>query len=148
FIIVLFFVLSIKDFKIANVAIYAFPDLATITRESKPFLLAIFCPALLLPFWEIALFGKAEPIVCLKGFFAGILPIALCLTDCLLLFGAPLAARLSYPLFSAVGTVTVGPLFTRMDGVIYYLLFSSALMKTTLSLKGSVWILRGWCGKT
>ncbi len=144
FVILLFFILSVKDFKVSNIAVYYFPDLSVVWKETRPFLVSVALPAAVVPVVQAVLFGKTEKKIAFTGFVSGMLLQALCLADCLLLFGAQLASRLSYPLYSAVGTVTVGPLFTRMDGVIYYLFFSSALIKTTASLKTGAALCLKW----
>ena len=40
-----------------------------------------------------------------------------------------MSARLPFPLAGAVSTVTVGPLFTRMDWIVYGVFFISAVIK-------------------
>ena len=64
------------------------------------------------------------------GFF--LLGIAILLS--VMIFGAELSGRLDYPFFSAVSTVTIGKLFTRMDYLAYFIYFSSALIKITICL--------------
>ncbi len=140
-VIVLIVVLSVKDFKIAHIAVYRLPTLKELGEECLPFLPGIVFPALLIPPAQAVICGKPDCRGSLSGtFFGGALVLA-CFTDSLLLFGVKLSERLPYPLYSAVSTVTVGPLFTRMDGAVYGILFVTALVKCTVSFKLSIALL-------
>ena len=141
-VIVLILILSGRDFKIGNIAIYSLPDAGTLTRETVPFLKSITAPALLIPVYQAVYEKRIEPGACLRGLAAGSLLLIACFAECLLLFGVALSARFDYPLYSAVSTVTVGPLFTRMDGVAYGLFFLTALVKTVLCFRLAVALLR------
>lgn len=134
--------LSAKDFKVSNIAIYALPDAGTLMRETVPFFKSITAPALLIPVYHAVYEKRIVPGACFSGLAAGSLLLIACFADCLLLFGVALSARFDYPLYSAVSTVTVGPLFTRMDGVIYGLFFLTALVKTVLCFRLSIGLLR------
>ncbi len=54
---------------------------------------------------------------------------AVVLLDCILSFSLPLAAKLDYPYIDDISTVTVGSLFTRMDGFAYIAFFVCYLVK-------------------
>ena len=138
FVIVLMLVLSIKDFKVGNIAIYTFPDAKALTRESVPFLKSITAPAMLIPMYQAVCEKRVSRRACFGGLAAGSILLIACFADCLLLFGVALSARFDYPLYSAVSTVTVGPLFTRLDGVVYALFFLTALIKTVFCFRLAV----------
>ncbi|MBR5923682.1 MAG: GerAB/ArcD/ProY family transporter [Clostridia bacterium] len=57
---------------------------------------------------------------------------SLVLLDCILSFSLPLAAKLDYPYIDDISTVTVGSLFTRMDGFAYIAFFVCYLLKCAL----------------
>ena len=58
-----------------------------------------------------------------------VLLCAVVLLDCILSFSLPLAAKLDYPYIDDISTVTVGSLFTRMDGFAYIAFFVCYLVK-------------------
>lgn len=131
----LFFLLSAKDFKLENISFYAFPSFKELFKETASYFIGVSLPVILIPVFESLFFERIRKTAGLAGICVGLSLITLCLLDCLLLFGSELAARLDFPLAAAVSTVTVGPLFTRMDGVIYCLFFAAALIKTAVCIK-------------
>ena len=140
--ILLFFMLSFKDFKAENIAVQSFSDFGGIIKSTKPYFLNISLPALLIPVYS-RLFTEEKRICApFAGLLSGLTLEAVCLLESLLLFGAPLAERIEFPLAAAVSTVTVGQLFTRMDGIVYCLFFVLSLIKTAVCMKLAVIALR------
>ncbi|MGN0451272.1 MAG: GerAB/ArcD/ProY family transporter [Acutalibacteraceae bacterium] len=131
----LFFLLSVKDYNVENIAIEKLPDLRELFSGAKPYLLRVSLPALLIPVYTALFTGEKRVSAPFFGLLTGLSIIALCLIESLLLFGAPFAKRLPFPLASAVSTVTVGQLFSRMDGIVYCLFFAAALIKTAVCMK-------------
>lgn len=131
----LFFLLSAKDFKAENIFNYGFPNFSQLLKSSKPYFINVALPALLIPAYSALFTGKSRAGAPFLGLTTGLALTLLCLLESLLLFGAPLAERLSFPLAAAVSTVTVGSLFTRMDGIVYCLFFLPALIKTAVCMK-------------
>lgn len=130
-----FFMLSSKDFKAENIFNYGFPNFSQLLKSSKPYFINVALPALLIPAYSTLFTGKSRAGAPFLGLITGLALTLLCLLESLLLFGAPLAERLSFPLAAAVSTVTVGSLFTRMDGIVYCLFFLPALIKTAVCMK-------------
>ena len=141
-IVLLILVLSEKDFKISNIAIYEVPKFGDLFKEALPFLKSITLPALLIPAYTAIYDRKVSYSASFGGLAFGSGLLIACFAECLLLFGVELSARFDYPLYSAVSTVTVGPLFTRMDGMVYGLFFSTALMKTAVSFRLAIALFR------
>lgn len=139
--VVLFFLLSVKDYNAENIAIKKLPDLRELFSGAKPYLLRISLPALLIPVYSALFTGEKRVSAPFFGLLTGLSVIALCLLESLLLFGAPLAKRLPFPLAAAVSTVTVGQLFSRMDGIVYCLFFAAALIKTAVCMKLAYFVL-------
>ena len=54
---------------------------------------------------------------------------ALVLLNSVMLFGAELAGKFDYPYSAAISTISVGYLFSRMDGFSYFLGFACALVR-------------------
>lgn len=132
---VLFFFFCMSgNFDFQNIIIRSIPDLNKLKNSVMPYLLKATLPAILLPFYHAAVFGKRAGSACVIGTAAGYIILGLCVAPAVLLFSAPLAGRLSYPYASAVSTVTVGKIFTRLDGFSYFLYFSGALCKINICL--------------
>lgn len=144
--ILVFFLLSSADFKAENIAFHEAPSLKGLINSAKPYFINVALPALLIPVYSRLLMGKSRVCAPFAGLATGLATELICLLESLLLFGAPLAVRLSFPLAAAVSTVTVGPLFTRMDGIVYCLFFVTALIKTAVCMKlAFVALSRGRC---
>ena len=137
-----FFLLSSADFKAENIAVYALPSLSGLTNSAKPYFINVALPALLIPAYSALFTGKSRAAAPFFGLITGLALTLLCLLESLLLFGAPLAERLDFPLAAAVSTVTVGPLFSRLDGVGYCLFFVPALIKTAVCMKLAFFAIR------
>ncbi len=133
--IILFFFLSFKDFNTEWLIINRLPDIKEFLRDGAPMALNVSLPFLLLPVLGEYFLPNKRKRAAFSGGVTGILLLALCFFDSILLFGTSLAARCEFPLYSAVSTVTVGPLFTRMDGIVFCLYFLTALIKTSVCLK-------------
>ena len=54
---------------------------------------------------------------------------ALVLLNSVMLFGAELAGKFDYPYSAAISTISVGYLFSRMDGFSYFLGFACTLVR-------------------
>lgn len=67
------------------------------------------------------------------GTTIGFVLIALCLVQVIFTLGT--SAPAIYPYIKAVGVISSGSLFTRLDGLVYWLFFSLALIKSTICLK-------------
>lgn len=133
--VLVFFLLSAKDYNTENIALKKLPDLKELFSGAKPYLINISLPALLIPVYSALFTGEKRVRAPFFGLLTGLGVMALCLLESLLLFGAPLAKRLPFPLAAAVSTVTVGQLFSRMDGIVYCLFFAAALIKTAVCMK-------------
>ena len=133
--VLLFFLLSAKDYNAENIAVNRLPDLKELISGAKPYILKLSLPALLIPAYSALFTGEKRIRAPFFGLLTGIAVTALSLLESLLLFGAPLAKRLDFPLAAAVSTVTVGQLFSRMDGIVYCLFFATALIKTAVCMK-------------
>ena len=132
---VLFFFFSMSgNFDVQNIIIRSLPDIRELKDSISPYFFKATLPSLLLPFYHTAVFGKRGGSACVLGTAAGYIILCLCLLPSILLFSAPLAGKLSYPYASAISTVTVGKIFTRLDGFSYFLYFSASLAKINISL--------------
>ena len=126
---VLFLLLTAKDLEADNIAIGSFLHLKELYGGAAYFFSEISLPAALIPPYFVINEKKPRLSAGLAGLCAGLVVTATACTVSVLLFGARMSARLPFPLAGAVSTVTVGPLFTRMDWIVYGVFFISAVIK-------------------
>lgn len=127
--ILFFFFATLGNFNIRNIFVFSFPKLSTLYTQSMPYFRTTLVPSLLLPVWQVLVFKKIRPKEAFAGLLVGTVLLGICILCSVLLFGPQLAGNLDFPYASAVSTVTVGRLFTRLDGFSYYIYFTSALIK-------------------
>ena len=122
------FVGGIKNFDFSNLKeIFLKPDF-----NIKDFL-RFFSSLAVIPFF-ISLKLKripAKPIF--WGTSTGFLVLILCLFQCVLTLNY--SSDTTYPYLRAVGVISSGSLFTRLDGFIYFLFFITSLIKITVCIK-------------
>lgn len=132
-IIILFFFLAASDrFDFKNIVILRLPTFSEITAQTKPFLWSYILPAVILPVYFKFVFKGCKRGAALGGILAGTALAGLSVLMPLFLFGPEFAGRLDYPFSSAISTVTVGRLFTRLDGFSYFVFFGCAIIKITV----------------
>lgn len=130
-IVLFFFFAAFYNYNLRNIFIFSLPDFKTFTSQAKPYFINPLLPCLLLPVYQVLVFKKCRTGAVVSGTFTGFLMLGLCILSSLLLFGTALSGKLDYPYASAVSTVTVGRLFTRLDGFSYLIYFISSLSKIT-----------------
>ena len=131
--VILFFFISASDkYNLRNIYVFRLPRLDEFVGQLKPYIINPVLPSLLLPVYTFFCFGKKKIRANLTGVLTGQLLLGLCLLTAVLLFGPDFAGRLEFPFSSAVSTVTVGRLFTRLDGFSYFVYFVSAAIRITV----------------
>ncbi len=127
--IVFFFFATAYNYNLRNIFIFSLPNFKTFISGAKPYFTAVFLPSLLLPVYNLLVFDNKRGSAYYCGTAIGTAVLGFCILSPLLLFGADLAGKMDYPYAAAVSTVTVGRIFTRMDGFSYFIYFASALCK-------------------
>lgn len=140
--VLIFFFLTAKDFCLTNLSVNKLPSLKVLCDGLPNYILRLSLPTVLVSASDAAFFKGAHKQAGFAGICIGLSAVTLGMLDCILLFGIPLSERLAFPLSAAVSTVTVGPLFSRMDGIIYCVFFVTALIKTVWCMKISFSFLR------
>lgn len=131
--IIFFFFASFSDYEIKNLALKQSIELNTFYKSLKTFIKNPILSCLLLPFYyRFAL--KEKNATAHSGVVAGYILLGICIMSSVLLFGSGLSATLSYPYFSAVSTITVGRLYTRLDGFLYFVYFVTSIIKITVCI--------------
>ncbi|MBR7133528.1 MAG: GerAB/ArcD/ProY family transporter [Clostridia bacterium] len=131
--VIIFFLLSsVRDYNLQNIFIFSLPTLKQLYHQSKPYIQNPLLPCLLLSAYNAVTFKKSRLKATALGITVGYTLLGLCVLGSVLLFGPYTAGRLDFPYSAAVSTVTLGSLFTRMDGISYLLYFACALTRTTV----------------
>lgn len=133
-VILFFFFAAMDKYDLRNIFIFRLPTFKEITTQIKPYIINPVMPIVLLPVYFIFTFGEKRTATGFGGVFAGMVLLGFCILTSVLLFGPFLAGRLDFPFSSAVSTVTVGRLFTRLDGFSYFVYFICSLIKITVCL--------------
>ena len=131
---VFFFFAMSENYNVSNIYISRLPDFGEFKNAVKPYFIKVTLPALLLPFYRGLVFGNKRSTACFTGTAIGYILLGLCILSPVMLFGTQLAGKLSYPYASAVSTVSVGKLFTRMDGFSYFIYFIAAITKINICI--------------
>lgn len=134
-VIAFFFFASLNNFDYENIVILNLPEFKEFYPQIKDYILNPVLSAFLILIYEVCSFKKALPKAIFWGFISGYTLLGLCILNSVLMFGAEFSAGLDFPYASAVSTVTIGRLFTRLDGFSYFVYFSSGIAKTVLCLR-------------
>ncbi len=117
---------AIKSFDFSLLkTIFKKPDFAV-----KDFL-RWFSPVVVLPFLTKCQGRSVKPIF--SGVMLGFTALLLCLSQATLTLGN--VADVAYPYLKAVGVISSGSLFTRLDGLVYFLFFVTSLIKMAICIK-------------
>ena len=134
FLVIFFFFAAMPNYSLRNIFIFRLPDTQTLFKQSLPYFKNPVLPSLLLPFYNVLIFKEQKKSALFSGYFAGSLLLGLGILSAVLLFGTTFAGNLSFPYSSAVSTVSIGRLFTRLDGFSYFIYFSAALIRINVCI--------------
>lgn len=132
FVICFFFLASLKNFRIDNIFIFSLPPIKSFIPQLIEYIKEIIAPIFLFLCFKNLNLCKVSEKHSFIGVIFGVILLALCLLNSVLLFGGRFAGTLDYPYASAVSTVTIGRLFTRLDGFSYFVYFSAAIVRINL----------------
>ncbi len=136
-VIVFFFIAPMDKYELRNIYVFKFPRFAEILTQMKPYLINPLSHSIVLPIYLRLEWGKTKCKPSVLGAIIGCILLSFCVLSPILLFGAGVSGELQFPFSSAVSTVTVGRLFTRLDGFAYFVYFVSALIKSCVLAKVS-----------
>lgn len=139
---VILFVLSVPQFSVNNISLLSFPNVSDVFLKSLTYLKNVFLPALILPFFEFVYNKNQNRKSVCKGYLLGGSMVLVCILNSLLIFGNTLSSKLDFPYSEAIGTVTAGNIFFRMDGFSYFVFFISSAVKICLLVKLTIKILK------
>ena len=130
--IIFFFLASLKNYRISNIFIFSLPPLKDLFSQTKEYFMGIILPLLLFLCFEASVLKSHPKPYTLWGIASGTLLLCLCILNSVLLFGTRFAGTLDYPYASAISTVTIGRLFTRLDGFAYFVYFAASITRITV----------------
>ncbi len=134
-VILFFFSVQTDKYDLRNIYIFRMPDFGGLISQVKNYLFnPILCSLILPIFLKLNLNSTHTK----QGFWGVVIGgglLGLCILMPILLFTPQLSGELEFPFSSAVSTVTVGRLFTRLDGFAYYVFFATSVVKITVCLK-------------
>lgn len=131
---VFFFLACITRYNFRNAFIFNIPSYKELISQTKPYILNPLIPSLILPVYNSLVFKNKSSRAVLTGLTVGFAVLGICILNSILLFGTEFAGELAFPFSSAVSTVTVGRLFTRLDEFSYFVYFITSLIKITVSI--------------
>ncbi len=131
-IILFFFLASAGEFNWRSVFVFSPPSFKNLLEQTYAYLKNPVSFCLLLPVYEVLFFKNRDKRPLFAGTLTGFLLLALCLLNSLLLFGPNLSGKLDFAYCEAVSSVSVGRLFTRLDGFAYLIFFVSILLRITV----------------
>ena len=140
--VVFFFIAASDRYDLRNIFIFRLPRIRELFSQLKPYLINPVLQVLILP---VFLKGVLREKNLKSGFFgvlAGGIFLGLGILSSVWLFSPEIAGVFRFPFSSAVSTVTVGRLFTRLDGFAYFVYFVCSLIKTTVCAFSVRWILK------
>lgn len=132
--VILFFVFSFGELRMENISLLRFPELDGIWKQTLGFLYKVFLPVIIYIIYVRLNIGEKRNKETALGILFGAIILGVCLINTLLLFGPKLSGELKFPYAAAIGTVTIGELFTRMDGFSYLIYFAAILVKLTVCI--------------
>lgn len=140
--VVFFFVSASDRYDLRNIFIFRLPSFGELFSQLKPYLINPVLQVAVLPVFLKGVLREKKLKSGIWGVFAGGIFLGLGILSAVLLFSPEIAGELQFPFSSAVSTVTVGRLFTRLDGFAYFVYFVCSLSKITVCVFSVRWILR------
>lgn len=134
-VIVFFFIAPMDKYELRNIYVFKFPKFSEILMQIKPYLINPLAHSIVLPIYLKLEWGKTKRKPSVLGAVIGCVLLGFCVLSPILLFGAGVSGELQFPFASAVSTVNVGRLFTRLDGFAYFVYFVTSLIKSSVLTK-------------
>lgn len=140
--VVFFFVSASDRYDFRNIFIFRLPSWGELISQLKPYLNNPVAGVVVLPVFLRGVLKDNKLKSGIFGVLAGGIFLGFGILSSVLLFSPEIAGELDFPFSSAVSTVTVGRLFTRLDGFAYFVYFVCGLSKITVCVFSVRWILR------
>ncbi len=129
-----FFIFSIKNMHIEYIFLLSLPDFYDVMLQTLPYLYGVFLSAITALIYQKMLFGTLKPSRGVGAVAVSGVMFSIALLNSILLFGSQLSGEYKYPYADAISVISVGDLFTRMDGFAYFVFFATCFIKLTVSV--------------
>ena len=131
---ILIFLFSASYMDLKYLKLNEMPQTSIILSQTGEKFIRKILPAVL----PLSVFCYKKPASALIGGTLGAALILLTVANTLLIFGSSFASELINPFAKAVGTVSLGELFSRMDIVLYPVCFFSGLVRIAVQGKAAI----------
>lgn len=142
-VLVFFFIFSIKSMHIEYIFLLSLPDFHDVILQTLPYLYGVFLSTITTLIYQKMLFGALKPSRGVVAIAVSGVMFSIALLNSILLFGSQLSGEYKYPYADAISVVSIGDLFTRMDGFAYFVFFATCFIKLTVS----VFVISGLFGR-
>lgn len=129
-----FFIFSIKNMHIEYIFLLSLPDFYDVMLQTLPYLYGVFLSIITALIYQKMLFGTLKSSRGVGAIAVSGVMFSIALLNSILLFGSQLSGEYKYPYADAISVISVGDLFTRMDGFAYFVFFATCLIKLTVSV--------------
>lgn len=140
--VIFFFVTASDRYDFRNIFIFRLPNVKELISQLKPYLINPVVGVVVLPVFLKGVLREKKLKSGIFGVIAGGIFLGLGILSSVLLFSPEIAGILQFPFSSTVSIVTVGRLFTRLDGFAYFVYFVCGLSKITVCIFSVRWILK------
>lgn len=93
--------------------------------------LRFFLPVAILPLFFAKISYSTKNVIC--GSATGFVLLTFCLFQTVLTLNE--ASTISFPYLRAIGVISSGSLFTRLDGLVYFVFFATSITRITVCIK-------------
>lgn len=132
--IIAIFCFSFRYMSVKYLEIRTFPKITEIAQVTFKNFVFEFLPVLL----PIVVLCADKPLPTIVGGGLGVALTLLTAANTILIFGSNFASELYYPYASAVNTVSLGELFSRMDAAVYPICFFPGIIRIAVQLLSAI----------
>lgn len=124
---VILFITSAENFNFKYLIFENF-SVRSFTSQTITYLFQFLFSSLLIGVFDLST-GLKKGIFAAGGIAVGGIALLICVLNSVLIFGYNYSAQMDFPYASALSTVSVGEIFTRMDGISYFVFFVTCFVK-------------------
>lgn len=124
--------LSIENFNGNNINALFIGDIKNIAIRSGKYLYKAFLFSFVFAVFSVFCFDEKSKKADIIGFLIGFIMLTVCFVSATLTFSLSEASEMTHAYPISISVILVGKLFTRMDGMAYFIFFFSALIKASV----------------
>lgn len=131
--VLILFLISFENFNLSHLSPAVIPKSGGFLLRSLKYLYVFFVSPMVFPVFSAFYFKKPSIKTELAGISVGMGFLVICFLSAVLTFSLGQAASLQNAYSKSISVISVGELYTRMEGIGYFVFFFSALVKTVVS---------------